>query len=390
MKALFENLWSRISDLAYIETDNETIQRKGFLLSLYHLLILGILSYTTVNTLLYLLFYPSLEYGIYLLEDVVMFGLFYVFWRLTKRGNISLIGHISITLTILLAIVFSDPKYLEYSMVIFALPIAISSFTLRPAMSFAYAFLISFVYILYSFIQSYVWEYNLTPIVALFALAVTTWVISQQLENAISKNEKLVKDQQKTYDELKDAYETTLEGWSKALEIRDQETQGHSKRVSDLTLRIARRMGFNDEQLVHVSRGVLLHDIGKIGIPDEILHKPGPLNEKETRIMRLHPQISVDLLSPIEYLKPALSIPKYHHEKWDGSGYPHGLSGEMIPLEARIFAIVDVYDALSHDRPYRKAWSKEKAIEYITSETGKHFDPAVTLIFLEEIEKKKR
>ena len=275
-------------------------------------------------------------------------------------------------------------------MVAFALPITIASFALSPSMSFVYTFFISIVYIMYSYLKSYSWEYNLTPIISLFALALTTWVIAKQLETALNSNEKLVKDQQKTFDELKNAYETTLRGWSKALEVRDQETQGHSNRVSDLTLQIARRMGFNEEQLIHIGRGVLLHDIGKIGIPDEILHKPGPLNEKETRIMRLHPQIAVDLLSPIDYLKPAMAIPKYHHEKWYGSGYPHGLSGETIPLEARIFAIVDVYDALSHDRPYRKAWSKEKVIDYIKSETGTHFDPAVTLAFLEEIEDKKK
>ena len=390
MKAVFLNIWSKISDLAHIETNDPTIQRTGFLLSLYHLLVLAILIYSIIDNSLYLFFYPSTEYVIYLIEELFILILFYVFWRAAKKGRIYFIGNVSIAITILLAIVFSDPKYVEYSMVAFALPITIASFALSPSMSFVYTFFISIVYIIYSYLTSYSWEYNLTPIISLFALALTTWVIAKQLETALNSNEKLVKDQQKTFDELKNAYETTLRGWSKALEVRDQETQGHSNRVSDLTLRIARRMGFREEQLIHIGRGVLLHDIGKIGIPDEILHKPGPLNEKEIRIMRLHPQIAVDLLSPIDYLKPAMAIPKYHHEKWDGSGYPHGLSGETIPLEARIFAIVDVYDALSHDRPYRKAWSKEKVIDYIKSETGTHFDPAVTLAFLEEIKDKKK
>ncbi len=145
-------------------------------------------------------------------------------------------------------------------------------------------------------------------------------------------------------------------------------------------------MNFTEEQLCHIRRGALLHDIGKLGIPDEILHKPGSLTEQELTIMRTHTQIAYNLLSPIDYLKPALNIPYYHHEKWDGTGYPHKLKGEDIPLEARIFAIIDVYDALSHDRPYRKAWPKQKVIEYILSESGKHFDPNVVEIFIKEIQ----
>ena len=172
------------------------------------------------------------------------------------------------------------------------------------------------------------------------------------------------------------------------MEIRDRETQGHSKRVTELTIRMARRMGFSEEELVHIYRGALLHDIGKLGIPDDILNKPGPLDEHEMNIMRLHPQIAVDLISPIDYLKPALNIPRYHHEKWDGTGYPHGLVGETIPLEARIYAIIDVYDALTHDRPYRQKMSEKDALEFIKSQAETHFDPAVLEVFLKEIEAK--
>ena len=144
-------------------------------------------------------------------------------------------------------------------------------------------------------------------------------------------------------------------------------------------------MGFEELLIKQIQRGALLHDIGKLGIPDDILQKPGSLTEKELRVMHLHPQIAVDLLSPIEYLKPALDIPRYHHEKWDGSGYPHGLKGEEIPIEARIFAIIDVYDALTHDRVYRLGMPKREAVEYIKSESGRHFDPAVVEIFLQEV-----
>jgi len=188
---------------------------------------------------------------------------------------------------------------------------------------------------------------------------------------------------QKTNRELIQAYEATLEGWSQALDLRDRETQGHTERVTQLTLELARRFAFAEEDLVHIRRGALLHDIGKMGIPDSILHKPGPLNEAEWQIMHRHPVYAYQMLEPIEYLRPALVIPYGHHENWDGSGYPRGLSGEQIPLAARIFAIIDVWDALTSDRPYRLAWPKERVTEYILEQSGKKFDPQVVTVFLD-------
>jgi HD-GYP domain-containing protein (c-di-GMP phosphodiesterase class II) len=182
--------------------------------------------------------------------------------------------------------------------------------------------------------------------------------------------------------ELIMAYDATIEGWSQALELRDQETQGHSARVLDLTLRLAALMKLSDKDLQDIRRGVLLHDIGKMGIPDAILHKPGTLTDEEWVIMRKHPQYAYDMLAPIAYLRNSLEIPYAHHEKWDGTGYPRGLKGETIPLAARIFAVVDVYDALTSNRPYREAWPKEKTMAYIQDESEKHFDPNVVEIFL--------
>jgi response regulator RpfG family c-di-GMP phosphodiesterase len=178
------------------------------------------------------------------------------------------------------------------------------------------------------------------------------------------------------------AYDTTLEGWSRALDLRDKETEGHTQRVTELTLDLARAMGLRDEELVHVRRGAMLHDIGKMGIPDHILLKPGPLSDDEWVIMKKHPGYALDLLSPIAYLHPALDIPYAHHEKWDGTGYPRGLRGEQIPQTARIFAVIDVWDALRSDRPYRSAWSQDKALTYIREQAGKHFEPAVVMAFL--------
>jgi PAS domain S-box-containing protein/putative nucleotidyltransferase with HDIG domain len=182
------------------------------------------------------------------------------------------------------------------------------------------------------------------------------------------------------------AYDATLEGWSRALELRDEETEGHTQRVTRMTIQLAQAMGMNDEELVHVRRGALLHDIGKIGIPDGILLKPGPLTEEELAIMRKHPVYAYELLLPITYLHPALDIPYCHHEKWDGTGYPRGLKGTEIPLAARIFAVVDVWDALRSDRPYRTAWSAEKVLAHIREQAGQHFDPQVVDIFLEIME----
>lgn len=196
------------------------------------------------------------------------------------------------------------------------------------------------------------------------------------------ENGALFNNLQRSNAELVLAYDTTLEGWSRALDLRDKETEGHTQRVAELTLRLARTVGVSEEELIHVRRGALLHDIGKMGIPDSILLKPGPLTEEEWNVMRQHPVYAYELLLPIEYLRPALDIPYCHHEKWDGTGYPRGLKSEQIPLAARIFAVVDVWDALRSERPYRPAWSAEKAQAHIREQAGKHFDPKVVKAFL--------
>jgi PAS domain S-box-containing protein/putative nucleotidyltransferase with HDIG domain len=185
--------------------------------------------------------------------------------------------------------------------------------------------------------------------------------------------------------ELMLAYDETIEGWSRALDLRDKETEGHTRRVTKTTEDLARVMGMTEAEITHIRRGALLHDIGKMGVPDGILLKPGPLTAEEWVIMRKHAEYAYEMISPIAYLRPAIDIPYCHHEKWDGSGYPRGLKGEQIPLAARIFTVIDVWDAVTSDRPYRPAWPKEKALEYIKSLSGTQFDPKVVEIFLEAL-----
>lgn len=195
-------------------------------------------------------------------------------------------------------------------------------------------------------------------------------------------NAMMFKDLQRTNLELSLAYDATIDGLSRALDLRDRETEEHTQRVTDLTLRMAVHLGVDPAEFIHIRRGAKLHDIGKVGIPDRILFKPGPLADDEWEIMRRHPSIAVELLSPVNYLAPALDIPHWHHEKWDGTGYPDQLGGDEIPFTARMFAIVDVYDALTSDRPYRSAWSKKDTLEYIQAHSGRHFDPRLVPEFL--------
>jgi PAS domain S-box-containing protein len=202
----------------------------------------------------------------------------------------------------------------------------------------------------------------------------------------ITERKKAEKALQDAHENLQEAYQRTIEGWVRALDLRDRETEGHTQRVTELTIKVAETLGFSEEELTHIRRGALLHDMGKMAIPDDILQKPGPLNEAEWEKMRLHPIYAYEMLSPISYLHPALDIPYCHHERWDGTGYPRGLKGEEIPLVARLFAIVDVWDALCSDRPYRKPLPKEEVVAYLREKSGSLFEPRLVNVFLAFIE----
>jgi len=196
----------------------------------------------------------------------------------------------------------------------------------------------------------------------------------------------LIEDLQSSNQELSAAYDSTIEGWSRALDLRDKETEGHTQRVTEMALHLARAVGMREDELMHVYRGALLHDIGKMGIPDSILLKPAPLTTEEVELMKMHPIYAYHLLKPIRFLHPALDIPYCHHERWDGSGYPRGLKGKQIPLAARVFAVVDVWDALVSDRPYSPSWQKEEALQHIKDYSGTYFDPEIVKVFAKMME----
>lgn len=208
----------------------------------------------------------------------------------------------------------------------------------------------------------------------------------QTASRDITERKKAEEELQLTHNQLQEAYEKTIEGWVRALDLRDKETEGHTQRVTELTIRLASRLGFSDEEMLHLKRGALLHDMGKMAIPDEILQKAGDLTDDEWKIMRLHPEYAYNMLANIAYIKPALDVPYYHHERWNGTGYPKGLKGEAIPLFARLFSIVDVWDALTSDRPYRKKMSAEYTINHLRENAGILFDPQLVQVFLEMIQ----
>lgn len=193
----------------------------------------------------------------------------------------------------------------------------------------------------------------------------------------------LSRDLERTNQDLNQTYDASIDGWTRALELRDFSTERHTQRVVSMTMELGKRMGLDDAEILRMKHGAQLHDIGKMGIPDTILLKPGPLDEAEWRVMRKHPIYAYELLRPIPKFNEIVDIPYCHHEKWDGTGYPRRLRGQEIPLTARLFSIVDVWDALSSNRPYRPAWPQHQVLDYIHYQSDKHFEPEITRVFLE-------
>jgi putative nucleotidyltransferase with HDIG domain len=261
--------------------------------------------------------------------------------------------------------------------------IGVLFFGKRATPYFSVAAIVSLIGIVTLEIQGYIhptidttrFDIILPMIILLLVAAGFIWVVVGNMENHIER----VKESEA---ELRKNYDLTLGAWAKVLEYRDKETEGHSRRLVELSTRLAQALGLSEEEIGHLRRGALLHDIGKLAIPDEILLKPGALNDPERRLMEQHPVYAKQMLSKVSFLQPCVEVAYSHHERWDGLGYPQGLKGEAIPLSARIFAVVDQWDALTSDRPYRNAWTRENVIAYIQENAGKIYDPEIVNVFL--------
>jgi hypothetical protein len=383
----FSTEWKKIqTQLFHTDAKNPTEYRRGQLTAIFILLLFIPTISLLINNIYYFFVDDQQLYTSYLISDAISIAFVVGIWQINRKGHVRTAAVIIIVFCTLAASFLYAPDTPNTAMIIYTLPIILSSFAIHSSASF-FVYLLAFTtYSLAMEISNNTNLYDVTGLTALLVVSVITWVTAASLEKFIANNTVLYNNLQKSNMELQQAYETTLDGWSRALDLRDKETEGHTQRVTKLTVQIARAMKLSEEELLHIRRGALLHDIGKLGVPDSILNKEGPLTEDEWKIMRQHPQFVYDLLFPINYLHSALGIPYCHHEKWDGTGYPRGLKGTDIPLSARIFAIVDVYDALTSDRPYRRAWSKEQTLEHIQKESGTHFDPDIVKIFQQEIQ----
>jgi putative nucleotidyltransferase with HDIG domain len=239
-----------------------------------------------------------------------------------------------------------------------------------------------------AFIETYKgWAFILVSGLLIFSLLFTELKKRERVyESHLQEKEQLLEQLRQKNEELSQAYDKTILGWSRVLELRSREVKDHSRRVTELSEKLAKYIGMQDSDLPHIRRGAMLHDIGKMAIPDRIIFKEDGLNEEEWAIMRRHPLFGFEMLSEIEYLRPAIDILLCHHEKWNGEGYPFGLAGEQIPIYARIFAVADVWDALVSERPYRGPQSLESVVEYLRSEAGQHFDPEIVAAFLRMVD----
>lgn len=321
---------------------------------------------------------------------IALFGLtlmcFPMIW-LNRKGHYTLSALIlSVLVLVVISVNLFDGDGIRDSGIL-GYPIFIIVGTLffgkRAAPFFALAAILSLVVLVALEIQGYVhptigptrFDILIPIVVLLIATAAFVWVVMCNMENDLERA-------RKSKSELRKNYDLTLEAWAKVLEYRDRETEGHSRRLVELSTRLACALGSSEEEIVTLRRGALLHDIGKLAIPDEILLKPGPLTKEERKILEQHPVYAKQMLSQVSFLQPAVEVAYGHHERWDGLGYPKGLKGEQIPLPARIFAIVDQWDALNSDRPYRKAWAREIVIAYLKDNKGKIYDPRIVDVFL--------
>lgn len=352
--------------------DNETISRESrqhlasrAWITFSGLLLVVILPFLTVEYVQN----PDVQHLFFVINDAVLLLIYLLLYRINQKLPQKEIFTLVLAISFYTCLTIIPIRHEEQLILNFALPTIVASFAGKRESSIIFAVCASLASVVYS-----LWAFPGEPfpylaIVCLLFLAVLAYQVDLILDSMMTQ--------------VTSAYDRTIEGWSQALEMRNHETEGHSHRVAELTMQLVKKMGLDECRYVHIRRGVLLHDIGKMGVPDSILCKAGPLTESENLVMRKHPEYAYHLLENIPFLQPALQVPFCHHEKWNGTGYPRGLKGEEIPLEARIFSVIDVWDAMRSNRSYRAAIPEAQVVEYLRCETGRSFDPAVIKAFFD-------
>lgn len=363
-----QSLGERLKEKIFF-TPNKTPdqQRLIFFRRVLATLIVIVLSVAVVHMVMYII-YQQLEYAFFLVGDLITLLVCLAVWefQLNRRARVASVI-LLIATTILITVSFPI-DILDRVLLLYTVPIVLASFIIVPAASFIFAILATLGYTLFFFLKSTNLDYNFIAILFLFFMAFMSYLLAHFME--------------RSFRTLSKAYDETIQNWRKTLDQRIQPEEGHLQEPLDLTLKLARALKIPEKDFEYLRRGVLLHDIGKMSIPDRILLKKGKLTDWEWEVMRMYPTYAYQWMSSIDYLKPALDIPHYHRERWDGTGYPDGLKGEEIPLPARIFAVVNVWAALRSERPYRPAWSDEEAKKYIQQQAGKEFDSKVVEEFL--------
>lgn len=345
-------------------------QRLQFFRRILVSLIVIVLSVAVVHMVMYII-YQNLEYAFFLVGDLIALLVCLAVWEFQLNRRARLASIILLVATTILITVSFPIDILDRVLLLYTIPIVLASFIIIPSASFIFAVFATLGYTLFFFLKSFALDFNYIAILFLFFMALMSFLLALFME--------------RSYRSLSRAYDETIQNWRKTLDQRIQPQEGHLQEPLDLTLKLARAMKIPEKDFEFLRRGVLLHDIGKMSIPDRILLKKGKLTDWEWEVMRMYPTYAYQWMSSIDYLKPALDIPHFHRERWDGTGYPEGLKGEKIPLTARIFAVVNVWTSLRSERPYRPAWSDEEAKKYIQQQAGKEFDPAVVEEFLKLI-----
>ena len=342
-------------------------QRAGFYSRILGALSILVLMVTVIHLAMYII-YSDINYAFFLLGDIIALLICLAAWEMQRSRTSKLAAIFLLAATTLLITVAFPLGMLDRMFLLYTIPVILASILISPRSSFVFALFATIGYTIVFLITPRSAPYNYLAICFLFLIAAMAWLVTNRTE--------------RTYRSLSKAYDQSIQGWRNTLDERVQAPEGHADKLVSLTLKLAAAMGVPESEFEYIRRGVLLHDVGKMAIPDKILLKKGKLTEWDWEVVRMYPTYAYQWMSSIEYLRPALDIPHYHQEHWDGSGYPDGLKGEQIPLPARIFAVVYVWDALQTEKPYREAFTDEKARQHMRDQAGHQFDPKVVETFL--------